>query len=288
MTGTAAASCPIAAAAALLGLYIVCEGMEIVSAAVLIAPVDDFDQRDGAAAAKHEFVSDLLLLNGSAAVCLLAAAAAAFLVFPRSSALGFLVSGVFGETDRLRAMSSISGPGINAFSWGRGCNGMLKNKEREVFASAHHQSQRCQECRRCGERACDQSSSRIGRCRPVRYLGSAEFPASFKSPFFLSRGRSAGPRRWGLDEILSHVIGSDGLDVYAMVQGKIVDLSSTLSSAGIVGDCTVHIQHPLRGGSREDVPGQWTCSQFFAPRCWPVRKRCYRCGAAREDLPVSS
>ena len=74
----------------------------------------------------------------------------------------------------------------------------------------------------------------------------------------------------------------------ALVHGKIVDLSSTLSSAGIVGDCTVHIHHRLRGGSREDVPGQWTCSHCFAPRCWPVRKRCYRCGAAREDLPVSS
>ena len=46
--------------------------------------------------------------------------------------------------------------------------------------------------------------------------------------------------------------------------------------------------HRLRGGSREDVPGQWTCSHCLAPRCWPVRKRCYRCGAARDDLPVSA
>ena len=101
-------------------------------------------------------------------------------------------------------------------------------------------------------------------------------------------GGSASVVRGGPDEILSHVIGTDGLDVYSMVHGKIVNLSSTLSSAGIVGDCTVHIHHRLRGGSREDVLGQWTCSQCFAPRCWPVRKRCYRCGAAREDLPVSS
>ena len=44
-------------------------------------------------------------------------------------------------------------------------------------------------------------------------------------------------------------------------------------------------RHPVhQGGSREDVPGQWTCSQCFAPRCWPVRKRCHRCGAARDDL----
>ena len=53
-------------AAALPGLFTVCEGTEIVSAAVLIAQINDFDQMDGAAAAKHEFVSDLLLLDGSA------------------------------------------------------------------------------------------------------------------------------------------------------------------------------------------------------------------------------
>ena len=131
VNGTAAASCPVAAAAALLGLFTVCEGTEIDSAAGLIASVDDIDQMNGAAAAQHEFVSDLLL-SWSAAVCLLAAAAAAFL-----GVSTFLCSWFpgFGETDRLRAMSSISGPGINAFSWGPGCKGMLKNKEREVFAS---------------------------------------------------------------------------------------------------------------------------------------------------------
>ena len=72
-----------------------------------------------------------------------------------------------------------------------------------------------------------------------------------------------------------------------MMNGKVLDLRSTLRFCGINGGCTVHIHYRLRGGSREDVPGQWTCSQCFAPRCWPVRKRCYRCGAAREDLPVS-
>ena len=51
VNGTAAACCPTAAAAALLSLHIVCEGTEIVSAAVLIALVDDIDQMDGAAAA---------------------------------------------------------------------------------------------------------------------------------------------------------------------------------------------------------------------------------------------
>ena len=121
-------------------------------------------------------------------------------------------------------------------------------------------------------------------------LEARELQPVSKVQFFVKGkvGGSTSVVRGGLDEILSHVIDIGGLDVYAMVHGKMVDLSSTLSSAGIVGDCTVHIHHRLRGGSREDVPGQWTCSHCFAPRCWPVRKRCYRCGAARKDLPVSS
>ena len=120
----------------------------------------------------------------------------------------------------------------------------------------------------------------ISSCVQSGTLEAQKFQPVPKVQFFVKGkvGRSTSVVRGGLDDILSHIIGTGGLDVYATVYGKIVDLSSTLSSAGIVGDCTVHIHHRLRGGSREDVPGQWTCSQCFAPRCWPVRKRCYRCG----------
>ena len=103
---------------------------------------------------------------------------------------------------------------------------------------------------------------------------------------FSSRGRSARPRL--SSEEVWQVIDTDGLDASAMVNGKIVDLRSTLSSGGIADGCTVHIHYRLRGGSREDVPWQWTCSQCFAPRCWPVRKRYHRCGAARAEMPASS
>ena len=101
-------------------------------------------------------------------------------------------------------------------------------------------------------------------------------------------GSSTSVVRGCLEEVLSQVIGTDGLDVYATMNGKILDLCSKLLSCGITDDCTVHIHFRLRGGSRDDVPGQWTCSHCLAPRCWPVRKRCYRCGAARDDLPVSA
>ena len=83
-----------------------------------------FKQMNGAAAALLEFVSDLWLLW---------TAAAAFLGVSTFLCSWFPGFWSFGETDRLRAMSSISGPGINAFSWGRGCKGMSKNKEREFL-----------------------------------------------------------------------------------------------------------------------------------------------------------
>ena len=38
----------------------------------------------------------------------------------------------------------------------------------------------------------------------------------------------------------------------------------------------------------EDVLGQWTCSQCFAPRCWPVRKGASGVELPREELPFSS
>ena len=104
-----------------------------------------------------------------------------------------------------------------------------------------------------------------------------KFQPVHKVQFFVKGkvGMSTSVVRGGPDEILSHVFGTDGLDVYASVRGKIVNLSSTLSTAGIVGDCTVYNHHHITKGSREDVPGQWTCSQCFAPRCWTVRTRCY-------------
>ena len=77
--GTAAACCPTAAVAALLRLFVVMEVTKLVNADALAAAVCDLDQMDGTAAARHKFVSDLLLVNGLAAACLLAAAGAAFL-----------------------------------------------------------------------------------------------------------------------------------------------------------------------------------------------------------------
>ena len=126
--GTAAACCPAAAAAALCRLFYVTDGTNIMNADALTALVCVFDQMVPAAAAKHEIVGDLAQMNGSAAACFLAAAVAAFLGACTSLCSWLFGFWTFGETDRLRAMSSISGHGISVFSWFRGCKGKLKNK----------------------------------------------------------------------------------------------------------------------------------------------------------------
>ena len=54
-------------------------------------------------------------------------------------------------------------------------------------------------------------------------------------------GMSTSVVRRCLEDVLSQVVGTDGLDVYGMMNGKILDVRSTLSSCGITYGCTVHI-----------------------------------------------
>ena len=252
-----------------------------------------FKQMNGAAAALLEFVSDLWLLW---------TAAAAFLGVSTFLCSWFPGFWSFGETDRLRAMSSISGPGINAFSWGRGCKGMLKNKEREVFASFSSTVTHVVQVTSYGTLAetfwapvlrhlWTERHKFFINCNDVRdavvdtvlvakaaaalqgtssSVHSGPWEAQHKVQpvqFFVKgkAGSSTSVVRGCLEEVLSQVVGTDGLDVYATMNGKILDLCSTLLSCGITDGCTVHIHFRLRGGSREDVPGQWTCSHCLAP-----------------------
>ena len=48
----------------------------------------------------------------------------------------------------------------------------------------------------------------------------------------------------------------------------------------------------LRGGAGTgaylDIPGQWECKVCGGTRCWPARKRCYKCDAPRDTVPSCS
>ena len=94
------------------------------------------------------------------------------------------------------------------------------------------------------------------------------------------RGTQTQVVRGGSQVALGLVAGVIGMDMCAMVGGKVVDHSLSASN------CTVSFFSRLRGGSRDNVPGQWTCSFCFAERCWPVRVKCYRCGSPRQADPI--
>ena len=64
---------------------------------------------------------------------------------------------------------------------------------------------------------------------------------------------------------------------------RFVDHALSLETLGITSNCSVSFFLRLRGGSRENVPGQWTCTNCFAERCWPARVRRYRCGELRDN-----
>ena len=75
------------------------------------------------------------------------------------------------------------------------------------------------------------------------------------------RGAQTQVVRGGCHVALGLVAGVMDMDVYAMVGGRIVNHSLSLESLGITSNCAVSFFSRLRGGSRDNVPGQWTCSR---------------------------
>ena len=83
-----------------------------------------------------------------------------------------------------------------------------------------------------------------------------------------------------------------GLDVMISFNGKVVGMHDTVGDLGIERDCTLRCSGRVRGGAQRfrqpDIPGQWTCSVCFQKRVWPVRNRCFRCGAPKGRDPAPS
>ena len=85
-----------------------------------------------------------------------------------------------------------------------------------------------------------------------------------------------------------------GLDVMVSFNGKVIGMYDTVGDLGIGRDCTLRCSGRVRGGAQRyrqpqpDIPGQWTCSVCFQERVWPVRNRCFRCGAQKGRDPAPS
>ena len=90
---------------------------------------------------------------------------------------------------------------------------------------------------------------------------------------------------------LPHCVTSDVLclstDECAVCGSRWLKMSCTLSQNGNGNGWNVQVLRRLRGGAGSyfDVPGQWECKVCHAARCWPARKRCYRCDAPRDTVP---
>ena len=70
-------------------------------------------------------------------------------------------------------------------------------------------------------------------------------------------------------------------DEYAVCGSRVMKMGCAVSQNGIGNGSNVQVLRRLRGGAGAylDIPGQRECKVCHAMRCWPARKRCYRCDA---------
>ena len=76
-------------------------------------------------------------------------------------------------------------------------------------------------------------------------------------------------------------------DEYALCGSRFAKVGCTIGE-NLIGNCSnVQMLRRLRGGAgvHLDIPVQWECKVCGATRCWPARKRCYRCDAPRDTVP---
>ena len=109
--------------------------------------------------------------------------------------------------------------------------------------------------------------------------------------FFVNYGKGSVVVRCSPLSIVSHVLHY-GCEEYAVCGTRTLRSHDTLLQNGIESGMTVRVLCRLRGGSggnvNVDIPGQWQCNFCHAIRCWPTRKRCYRCDTPRDfSIPNS-
>ena len=104
--------------------------------------------------------------------------------------------------------------------------------------------------------------------------------------FFVKYGSTSSVVRSSSLDVVSDVLQLQA-DEYAVCGSRLMKMESTLSQNCIGNGSNVQVLRRLRGGAGAylDIPGQWECKVCHATRCWPARKRCYRCDAPRDTVP---
>ena len=104
--------------------------------------------------------------------------------------------------------------------------------------------------------------------------------------FFVNRGKGfTTVVRYSPDDVVSDGLHLDA-DEYAVCGSRLIRRGCTLSENCIGNGSNVGVLRRLRGGASSylDIPGQWERKVCHATRCWPARKRCYKCDAPRDAV----
>ena len=139
----------------------------------------------------------------------------------------------------------------------------------------------------CGDSSSAEASKRassIGSKVSNKALG--EMKEEKRVQFFVKYGSTLSVVRSSSLDVVSDVLHLHA-DEYAVCGSLLMKMESTLSQNGIGNGSNVQVLRRLRGGAGAylDIPGQWECKVCGATRCWPARKRCYRCYAPRDTVP---
>ena len=144
----------------------------------------------------------------------------------------------------------------------------------------------------CDDNQIDSSScaAAIGSGKEASILGKCqrEKEKGKMIQFFVNKGNRSEVVRCCSHAIVSQVLGY-GSEGYAVCGTRILRPGDSFQQNGIESGMTVRLLLRLRGGSggnNVDIPGQWQCSFCHATRCWPTRKRCYRCDTPRDFSAV--
>ena len=81
-------------------------------------------------------------------------------------------------------------------------------------------------------------------------------------------------------------------DAFFLTHGPKVLEPGSLGEIALSSSSVLRMRGRVRGGGPQggphgvpSIPGEWTCGNCGASKCWPVRTRCYRCGVARNGAP---
>ena len=81
-------------------------------------------------------------------------------------------------------------------------------------------------------------------------------------------------------------------DAFFLTHGPRVLVPGLLREMALSSSSVLRMRGRVRGGGPHggphgvpSIPGEWTCGNCGATKCWPVRTRCYRCGMARNGAP---